>query len=130
MDDGSIQISIFLTFIGALVYRLFPSVTNILVKIIHFLFQLCSLSFAAVGLTAVIQFHNEYGIANFYSVHSWCGLVICILFSLQVIVNSVQIRMHNFSPVRNPWKSCLYWLVKEWSGILEYGLRRLKLYPK
>ncbi|CAA6673114.1 unnamed protein product [Spirodela intermedia] len=47
---------------------------------------LCSVPCAllgVVGVWAAIKFHNEKGIDNFYSLHSWLGLASLISFSIQ-----------------------------------------------
>ncbi|GAU46747.1 hypothetical protein TSUD_286060 [Trifolium subterraneum] len=37
-----------------------------------------------VGLWAAWKFHNDKGIDNFYSLHSWLGLACLFLFSIQL----------------------------------------------
>jgi cytochrome b-561 len=41
---------------------------------------------AVMGAVAVFRFHNEHGITNLYSLHSWLGLCVLILFSGHVRV--------------------------------------------
>ncbi|CAI9276810.1 unnamed protein product [Lactuca saligna] len=36
-----------------------------------------------IGLWAVWKFHNDKGIGNFYSLHSWLGLASLLLFAIQ-----------------------------------------------
>ena len=40
---------------------------------------------ATVGLFAIFKFHNDKGIANMYSLHSWLGIVFVVLFGLQAV---------------------------------------------
>lgn len=53
-------------------------------KYIHALLNLAAAAFAIAGLVAVIEFHNEQGYPNFYSPHSWLGLVTLSFLFLQV----------------------------------------------
>ncbi|KAF5205380.1 Cytochrome b561 [Thalictrum thalictroides] len=52
-------------------------------KTMHLTLQLLSLCFSMVGVWAAWKFHIEKGIDNFYSLHSWLGLVCLILFGIQ-----------------------------------------------
>lgn len=39
---------------------------------------------AIVGIVAVFRFHNEHKITDLYSLHSWLGMFVLVLFSLNV----------------------------------------------
>ena len=67
-----------------IVYRVFRHENKFFVKLIHFGLQLVAFVIAVWGLKAAFDFHNKNNIPNLYSLHSWCGLVVVILFSLQV----------------------------------------------
>eukprot|EP00116_Pleurobrachia_bachei_P010765 sb/3471027/ len=67
-------------------------------KYIHGTLNLVAAIFATVGLVAVIQFHNEFNIPNFYSLHSWLGLVTLGILYLQV---NAPVQWHG-SPYHNP----------------------------
>lgn len=60
--------------------------------------------FMVVGLIAVFKSHNDpisgY-IANLYSVHSWVGITVLILYALQFLVGSFSfgLKIMNLSPV-------------------------------
>ena len=44
-----------------------------------------ALFLGSVGIYAAFKFHNESGIANLYSLHSWVGLGTIFLYGIQVI---------------------------------------------
>jgi len=69
-----------------LVYRLCRSCSKMPLKVVHAIIQAASLIFAAVGLAAAFNFHNRKQIRNMYSMHSWLGLIVVILFGIQVVV--------------------------------------------
>ncbi|VDK85552.1 unnamed protein product [Dibothriocephalus latus] len=57
------------------------------VKVVHAILMLLSLLFAVVGLKAAFDSHNLRGIPNLYSIHSWIGIIVTVLFGLQVCLN-------------------------------------------
>ena len=78
-------------FIGALVYRAFRNEQKKKLKIIHASFMFTALMFTIGGLIAVFDSHNlnvKNGVAapipNLYSLHSWVGISVVILFCCQV----------------------------------------------
>lgn len=76
---------VFLYANGALVYRGFRSERKKKLKIIHMLMHLGAFIFSVIGLVAVFDSHNlaQKPIANMYSLHSWLGLSVVILFACQ-----------------------------------------------
>lgn len=54
-------------------------------KYIHATLNIVAAVFSLIGLAAVIQYHNEAGIPNFYSLHSWCGISLISLLLLQAL---------------------------------------------
>ena len=53
-------------------------------KYIHATINITAAIFAILGLVAVLEFHNENKIPNFYSLHSWLGITTIALLLLQV----------------------------------------------
>ncbi|KAH7291031.1 hypothetical protein KP509_30G074100 [Ceratopteris richardii] len=53
-------------------------------KAIHLTIQAVGFWMAVFGIWAALLFHNAKGIDNFYSLHSWLGIVTVSLFGLQV----------------------------------------------
>jgi len=54
-------------------------------KYIHATLNLVGVVFAIVGLMAVLEFHNEQGFPNIYSLHSWLGVVTLAFLFLQAL---------------------------------------------
>ncbi|CAA7410330.1 unnamed protein product [Spirodela intermedia] len=65
-----------------LVYKTMPGTKNFK-KAAHLSVLFLALCLGVVGVWAAIKFHNEKGIDNFYSLHSWLGLASLISFSIQ-----------------------------------------------
>lgn len=49
---------------------------------------------AVVGLKVAFDFHNHNNIPHMYSLHSWLGITVAVLFTLQVNKN---MRDQNFT---------------------------------
>lgn len=58
--------------------------SKLTVKFVHAGLNLVAFVFAVVSLVAVFDFHNGANIPNMYSLHSWLGLIVVILYCLQV----------------------------------------------
>ncbi|XP_076883326.1 transmembrane ascorbate ferrireductase 2-like [Bidens hawaiensis] len=52
-------------------------------KLLHLTLQFLALILGLIGLWAAWKFHNDRGIDNFYSLHSWLGLACLFLFTIQ-----------------------------------------------
>ncbi|KAL8124769.1 transmembrane ascorbate ferrireductase 2 [Apium graveolens] len=52
-------------------------------KLVHLTLQFLAFFLSLIGVWAAIKFHNDKGIDNFYSLHSWLGLLCVFLFSIQ-----------------------------------------------
>lgn len=52
-------------------------------KTVHLTVQSLAFLLSMIGLWAAYKFHNEKGIDNFYSLHSWLGLACLFLFGVQ-----------------------------------------------
>ncbi|XP_049778852.1 transmembrane ascorbate-dependent reductase CYB561 isoform X1 [Schistocerca cancellata] len=80
----------FITFSGfsLLLYRICRCCRRIYVKLFHTIFHALAIPCIVVGFIAVLDSHNlaDPPIANFYSLHSWMGLVTMGLFALQFVV--------------------------------------------
>ncbi|XP_063232925.1 plasma membrane ascorbate-dependent reductase CYBRD1 isoform X2 [Bacillus rossius redtenbacheri] len=80
----------FVTFSGfsLLLYRICRCCRRIYVKLFHTIFHALAIPCVVVGFIAVLDSHNLANppIANFYSLHSWMGLVTMGLFALQFVV--------------------------------------------
>ncbi|XP_034840289.1 plasma membrane ascorbate-dependent reductase CYBRD1-like isoform X2 [Maniola hyperantus] len=84
----TLMIAGFITFSGfsVLLYRICRCFRRIYVKLLHAIFHALAFPCIVIGFLAVLDFHNKKGINNFYSLHSWVGLVAMGLFGLQYAV--------------------------------------------
>ncbi|GMH27184.1 hypothetical protein Nepgr_029027 [Nepenthes gracilis] len=57
--------------------------TKSIKKLVHLVLQFLAFSLAIIGVWAALKFHNDKGIDNFYSLHSWLGLGTLFLFGIQ-----------------------------------------------
>ncbi|OVA05049.1 Cytochrome b561 [Macleaya cordata] len=67
---------------GMLSYKTVSGTKNFR-KVVHLTLQFLALTLSLIGVWAAIKFHNEKGIDNFYSLHSWLGLACLFLFGIQ-----------------------------------------------
>ncbi|ENN83480.1 hypothetical protein YQE_00162, partial [Dendroctonus ponderosae] len=80
----------FITFSGfsVLLYRICRCCRRIYVKLLHTVFHALAIPCVALGFLSVLDSHNlaQPPIPNFYSLHSWIGLVTMGLFAIQFVV--------------------------------------------
>ncbi|RXG70055.1 putative cytochrome b561 [Armadillidium vulgare] len=97
---------VFLYANGALVYRAFRGEMKKKLKIIHASFHFFALIFAVIGLQAVFDSHNlnvdgngnPSPTPNLYSLHSWMGLTVVILFACQWLVGLLTFLFPGMRP--------------------------------
>jgi len=65
-----------------LAYKTIPGTKNFR-KLVHLTLQFLAFCLSIIGVWAAIKFHNDKGIDNFYSLHSWLGLACLLLFCIQ-----------------------------------------------
>lgn len=100
-----------------LAYKTVPG-TKSFKKLVHLLLQFLALSLSVIGLWAAWKFHNDKGIDNFYSLHSWLGLACLFLFAIQWAAGFVTFWYPGGS--RNSRASLLPWHV--FFGVYIYAL--------
>ncbi|GLJ54251.1 hypothetical protein SUGI_1163730 [Cryptomeria japonica] len=76
---------IFVASEAILVYKVLP-IPKFYQKVVHLSLHLIALVLGAVGIYAAFKYHNESGIVNLYSWHSWLGLGTICLFAIQWLV--------------------------------------------
>lgn len=76
---------IFVASESILVYKVIP-IPKYYQKVVHLSLHLIALALGAVGIYAAFKYHNESGIVNLYSWHSWLGLGTICLFAVQWLV--------------------------------------------
>jgi cytochrome b-561 len=54
-------------------------------KVIHLVLNAVALILGCIGIYCAFKFHNESGIANLYSLHSWLGIGVIVMYGLQWI---------------------------------------------
>ncbi|XP_059764588.1 transmembrane ascorbate-dependent reductase CYB561 [Balaenoptera ricei] len=77
---------VFLQGDALLVYRVFRNEAKRTTKILHGLLHVFAFVIALVGLVAVFDYHRKEGYADLYSLHSWCGILVFVLFFVQWLV--------------------------------------------
>ncbi|KAK8940305.1 putative transmembrane ascorbate ferrireductase 2 [Platanthera guangdongensis] len=87
-------------------------------KAVHLAIQLLALLLGLIGIWAALKFHNDKGIDNFYSLHSWLGLACFFLFSIQWMAGFATFWYPGGS--RNSRSSLLPWHV--FLGLYIYAL--------
>ncbi|GMI63431.1 cytochrome B561-1 [Hibiscus trionum] len=65
-----------------LAYKTVPG-TKSFKKLVHLTVQCIAFILSIIGVWAALKFHNDRGIENFYSLHSWLGLACLFLFGIQ-----------------------------------------------
>ncbi|KAL4695342.1 hypothetical protein H8959_000437 [Pygathrix nigripes] len=66
-----------------LVYRVFRNEAKRTTKVLHGLLHVFALVIALVGLVAVFDYHRKKGYTDLYSLHSWCGILVFVLYLVQ-----------------------------------------------
>ncbi|KAJ0043869.1 hypothetical protein Pint_17437 [Pistacia integerrima] len=54
-------------------------------KLIHLVLHAIALILGCIGIYAAFKYHNESSIANLYSLHSWLGISVIVLYGIQWI---------------------------------------------
>jgi cytochrome b-561 len=67
-----------------MVYKVLPTWNHDTTKLIHLILHAIALVLGVVGIYCAFKFHNESGIANLYSLHSWLGIGTISLYGVQV----------------------------------------------
>jgi cytochrome b-561 len=100
-----------------LVYKTVPGTKNYK-KAVHLVLQGLALGLAMIGIWAAYKFHNDKGIDNFYSLHSWLGVACVLLFGIQWAVGFATFWYPGGS--RNSRATVLPW--HSFLGLYIYGL--------
>ncbi|XP_006897858.1 PREDICTED: cytochrome b561-like [Elephantulus edwardii] len=77
---------VFLQADALLVYRVFRNEAKRTTKVLHGLLHVLAFIIALVGLVAVFDYHRKKDYADLYSLHSWCGIVVFVLYFVQWLV--------------------------------------------
>ena len=76
-------------------------------KLVHLVLHAIALVLGIIGTYTAFKYHNESNIANLYSVHSWIGIGVLVLYGLQWICGFIVFFYPGGSPsIRSeslPW---------------------------
>lgn len=87
-------------------------------KLIHLVLHALALALGIIGIYAAFKNHNESGIANLYSLHSWIGIGVIVLYGIQWIYGFLIFFYPGGSPTLR--SECMPWHVV--FGLLVYIL--------
>lgn len=59
-------------------------------KLIHLVLHATALILGIIGIYMAFKFHNESNIANLYSLHSWLGIGVIVLYGIQVMLQCIN----------------------------------------
>jgi len=115
-----------------ILYRTFQQTPKRLLKILHAIFLLASLTVAAVGFAAIIRSKNLGKRPHFLSFHAWLGLATLILFALQWICGFISFLVPKLSldarrkymPSHRLWGKIIFLsaLISILAGLSEHGM--------
>lgn len=77
--------SLYILNAGIMTYKVLP-LRKEAKKLIHLVLNAIALILGVIGIYAAFKYHNESNIPNLYSLHSWLGIGIIVLFGIQVIL--------------------------------------------
>ncbi|KAK3158578.1 hypothetical protein QOZ80_2AG0138980 [Eleusine coracana subsp. coracana] len=90
-----------------MIYKVLPTWNHDTTKLIHLILHAIALVLGAFGIYCAFKFHNESGIANLYSLHSWLGIGTICLYGIQWIFGFIAFFFPGAAP--NVRKGVLPW---------------------
>lgn len=119
--------------LAIIVYRL-PwtwKCSKLLMKSIHAGLNAVAAILAIISLVAAFDFHNTLQIPNMYSLHSWVGLIVVILYMLQVSVLYIyeQDIKNNSDTVDVFYTLIVCWKLSSHSTTLCFTCLHYKFFP-
>ncbi|WVZ74435.1 hypothetical protein U9M48_022614 [Paspalum notatum var. saurae] len=88
-------------------YKILPTLDHGTAKLIHLILHGIALVLGAFGIYFAFKNHNESGLANLYSLHSWLGIGTITLYGIQWIFGFVTFFYPGAAP--NVRKGALPW---------------------
>lgn len=90
-----------------MIYKIFPRWNHDTTKLTHLILHAIAIVLGAFGIYFAFKFHNDSGIANLYSLHSWLGIGTISLYGIQWVFGFVAFFFPGAAPhVRRgalPW---------------------------
>jgi len=71
---------------AAIVFRSFTCISKYKAKVLHSILLTAGFLCIIAGMTVVITLYNKKNMTHFHSIHSWCGLVTIVMFTLQLLL--------------------------------------------
>lgn len=68
-----------------MIYKVFPNLNHDTAKLTHLILHAIATVLGALGIYCAFKYHNDSGIANLYSLHSWLGIGTIALYAIQVL---------------------------------------------
>ncbi|KAF6775579.1 hypothetical protein AHF37_05104 [Paragonimus kellicotti] len=118
-----------------LVYRVFRTYRKLPIKVLHAVLHILAFLFAILGVKAVFEMHKMANFPDLYSLHSWIGIVVVVLFAIQWLAGLVaflvpQMPQRNracYLPVHVSFGSLLYLLI---IGTCVSGITQKNIFSK
>lgn len=82
-----------------MIYKIFPTWNHDTVKLTHLILHATATVLGALGIYCAFKFHNDSGIANLYSLHSWLGMGTISLYAIQVSTDAYHVLKKKNSAV-------------------------------
>ncbi|KXG26782.1 hypothetical protein SORBI_3006G159600 [Sorghum bicolor] len=90
-----------------MIYKVFPKLNHDTAKLTHLILHAIATVLGAFGIYCAFKYHNDSGIANLYSLHSWLGIGTISLYAIQWVFGFVTFFFPGAAPsVRRsalPW---------------------------
>lgn len=90
-----------------MIYKVFPNLNHDTAKLTHLILHAIAIVLGAFGIYCAFKYHNDSGIANLYSLHSWLGIGTIALYAIQWVFGFVTFFLPGAAPgVRRgalPW---------------------------
>ncbi|XKL59428.1 hypothetical protein PGB90_000444 [Kerria lacca] len=88
---------IFLMGNGILVFRILRNTHKYTLKLLHAAINASALVLTLLAALAVLVFHNQLNIPNFYSIHSWIGCTTILIFIFQACISIFSFLLNGVS---------------------------------
>lgn len=81
-----------------MIYKVFPNLNHDTAKLTHLILHAIAIVLGAFGIYCAFKYHNDSGIANLYSLHSWLGIGTIALYAIQWVFGFVTFFLPGAAP--------------------------------